>query len=139
MEGRHRHEIVRDLVGDRRRLAVRLARSTAFRIRPTCSESAAPSVDFNGLGVVMVPPVGYDHSSSFRALQVLARALTERGCLVVRVEPFGTGDKDQELQVTSRACTSGKTWWQRERHTSGEVAPATCFSWVVVSAPLWPS
>jgi pimeloyl-ACP methyl ester carboxylesterase len=59
---------------------------------PLAARVLAPSVDFNGLGVVMVPPVGYDHSSSFRALQVLARALTERGCLVVRVEPFGTGD-----------------------------------------------
>ncbi len=47
---------------------------------------------FNGLGVVVVPPVGYDHATSFRALFVLARELAERGCLVARVDPFGTGD-----------------------------------------------
>jgi pimeloyl-ACP methyl ester carboxylesterase len=47
---------------------------------------------FNGLGVVVVPPVGYDHATSFRALYVLARELAERGCLVARVDPFGTGD-----------------------------------------------
>jgi pimeloyl-ACP methyl ester carboxylesterase len=47
---------------------------------------------FNGLGVVVVPPVGYDHATSFRALFVLARELAERGCLIARVDPFGTGD-----------------------------------------------
>ena len=47
---------------------------------------------FNGLGVVVVPPVGYDHATSFRAVYVLARELAERGCLVARVDPFGTGD-----------------------------------------------
>jgi pimeloyl-ACP methyl ester carboxylesterase len=47
---------------------------------------------FNGLGVVVVPPVGYDHATSFRAVHVLARELAERGCLVARVDPYGTGD-----------------------------------------------
>ena len=59
---------------------------------PVAARVFAPSAGFNGLGVVMVPPVGYDHSSSFRAMQVLARALSERGCLVARVEPYGSGD-----------------------------------------------
>ncbi len=59
---------------------------------PLAARVFAPSAEFNGLGVVMVPPVGYDYSSSFRAMQVLARALAERGCLVARVEPYGSGD-----------------------------------------------
>ena len=59
---------------------------------PLATWVMASSSCFNGLGVVMVPPVGYEHSSSFRALHVLAQELAERGCLVARVDPFGTGD-----------------------------------------------
>ncbi len=76
--------------------------------------------DFNGLGVVIVPPVGYDHATSFRALQVLARELAERGCLVARVDPFGTGDSAggaadvTTLKVWDNAVEEGATYL-RER------------------------
>jgi pimeloyl-ACP methyl ester carboxylesterase len=59
---------------------------------PLATRVLDPADRFNGLGVVVVPPVGYDHATSFRALYVLARELAERGCLVARVDPFGTGD-----------------------------------------------
>jgi pimeloyl-ACP methyl ester carboxylesterase len=71
---------------------------------------------FNGLGVVIVPPVGYDHVTSFRALQVLGRELAERGCLVARVDPFGTGDSAgvaadvTGLRVWDNAVHEGATY-----------------------------
>jgi dienelactone hydrolase len=72
--------------------------------------------DFNGLGVVIVPPVGYDHATSFRALYVLARELAERGCLVARVDPYGTGDSAgvagevTSLKVWDNAVTEGAAY-----------------------------
>ncbi len=74
---------------------------------------------FNGLGVVVVPPVGYDHATSFRALYVLARELAERGCLVARVDPFGTGDSAgiaadvTSLNVWGNAIGEGAAYLRR--------------------------
>ncbi|HUJ65705.1 MAG TPA: alpha/beta hydrolase family protein [Acidimicrobiales bacterium] len=66
--------------------------STSSAFGPLATRVLSPGDRFNGLGVVMIPPVGYDHATSFRALHVLAHELAERGCLVARVDPFGTGD-----------------------------------------------
>jgi len=73
---------------------------------PIATWVTASSSCFNGLGVVIVPPVGYEHSSSFRALHVLAQELAERGCLVARVDPFGTGDS----AGIARDVTSFRAW-----------------------------
>lgn len=45
-----------------------------------------------GLGVLMLPPVGYESSSSHRAWRRIAEALAARGCLVLRIDYPGTGD-----------------------------------------------
>jgi pimeloyl-ACP methyl ester carboxylesterase len=93
---------------------------TSSSFGPLATRVTVPDDDFNGLGVVIVPPVGYDHATSFRALQVLARELAERGCLVARVDPFGTGDSAgvaadvTSLKVWDNAVQEGATYL-RER------------------------
>lgn len=76
------------------------------RYGPLAAWVTRPAGAFNGLGVVIVPPIGYDYSSSLRALHVLARKLAERGCLVVRVDPFGIGDS----AGTASEVHSSRVW-----------------------------
>lgn len=51
--------------------------------------SAGPGA---GIGVVMVPPVGYERSSSYHLWRRLAEVLAERGCQCLRIDPPGSGD-----------------------------------------------
>ena len=46
----------------------------------------------SGTGVVVLPPLGYEHLTSHRALRALAEGLAERGCHALRVDFDGTGD-----------------------------------------------
>ena len=46
----------------------------------------------SGLGVVILPPVGYEYSSSHRFLRSLAESVAEGGATVLRVDYAGTGD-----------------------------------------------
>ena len=44
------------------------------------------------MGVLIVPPVGYEYWSSYRTLRTLAERLAENGCLALRFDFDGTGD-----------------------------------------------
>jgi pimeloyl-ACP methyl ester carboxylesterase len=73
----------------------------------------------NGLGVVFLPAVGYAYSSSHRAVRVIAEALAEQGCWVVRVDYPGTGDSagreaDIEALSTWRDTVSVAATWVRQ-------------------------
>jgi alpha-beta hydrolase superfamily lysophospholipase len=48
----------------------------------------------NGLGVLVLPPVGYASSSSHRFTRTLAERLAADGAVVARVDYPGTGDSD---------------------------------------------
>lgn len=59
---------------------------------PLAAWVTVPDGSGNGGGVVIVPPFGYEHSTSYRAWRLLAAALAETGWLCLRVDPYGTGD-----------------------------------------------
>ena len=44
------------------------------------------------MGVVIVPPVGYEYWSSHRTLRTLAERLAGQGCCALRFDFDGTGD-----------------------------------------------
>ncbi len=60
--------------------------------RPLMSWLTAPADGPGTVGVVIVPPVGYEYWSSHRTLRTLAERLAERGCRVVRFDLDGLGD-----------------------------------------------
>ena len=51
-----------------------------------------PTPESNGVGVVIVPPIGYEAWSAHRTLRTVAESLAARGCTVVRYDPDATGD-----------------------------------------------
>ena len=55
----------------------------------------------NGVAVVLLPAVGYGHSTGHRMLRVLAEALAARGCTAVRIDYPGTGDIAGDATVLS--------------------------------------
>ncbi len=60
--------------------------------RPLMSWLTTPVGVSGSVGVVIVPPIGYEYWSSHRTLRTLAERLAERGCHVLRFDPDGTGD-----------------------------------------------
>jgi len=73
----------------------------------------------NGVGVVVLPAVGYAYSSSYHAIRVIAEALAERGALVARVDYPGTGDSSGETSGIGdfagwRSAVKGAVGWLRE-------------------------
>ncbi len=60
--------------------------------RPLMSWLTAPVRGSGAVGVVIVPPVGYEYWSSHRTLRTLAERLAEHGCRVLRFDLDGTGD-----------------------------------------------
>lgn len=46
----------------------------------------------DGRAVVIVPPLGYRHSSTFRLWRLLAERLARRGIRTLRIDPYATGD-----------------------------------------------
>lgn len=60
--------------------------------RPLMSWLSEPLGGAVSLGVVIVPPIGYEYWTSHRTLRTLAEQLAERGCRVVRFDFDGTGD-----------------------------------------------
>ena len=55
----------------------------------------------NGVAGVLLPAVGYGHSTGHRMLRVLAEALAARGCTAVRIDYPGTGDIAGDATVLS--------------------------------------
>ena len=51
-----------------------------------------PTDGVGEVGVVIVPPVGYEYWSSHRSLRTLAERLAQNGCLALRFDFDGTGD-----------------------------------------------
>ncbi len=51
-----------------------------------------PPTGAGSVGVVLVPPLGYESFTSHRTVRVLAERLAGRGCSVVRFDLDGTGD-----------------------------------------------
>ncbi len=60
--------------------------------RPLMSWLSTPADGTGAVGVVIVPPVGYEYWTSHRTLRTLAERLAQNGCLVVRFDFDGTGD-----------------------------------------------
>lgn len=61
-------------------------------VRPLMSWVTEPVGTSASVGVVIVPPFGYEYWSSHRTLRTLAERLAEQGCLVLRFDFDGTGD-----------------------------------------------
>jgi pimeloyl-ACP methyl ester carboxylesterase len=55
-----------------------------------------------GVGVVIVPPLGYEYWSSHRTLRTLAERLAAQGCRVLRFDFDGTGDSSGDQWDSSR-------------------------------------
>lgn len=71
---------------------------------PLAAWLTVPDGADNGGGVLIVPPVGYEHSTSYRAWRLVASALADAGWLCLRVDPLGTGDSPGVgAEVTSLA------------------------------------
>jgi alpha-beta hydrolase superfamily lysophospholipase len=51
-----------------------------------------PATGAGSVGVVLVPPLGYESFTSHRTVRVLAERLARHGCSVVRFDLDGTGD-----------------------------------------------
>jgi alpha-beta hydrolase superfamily lysophospholipase len=60
--------------------------------RPLMSWITAPTDRAGDVGVVIVPPVGYEYWTSHRTLRTLAEELAAQGCRVLRFDFDGTGD-----------------------------------------------
>ena len=60
--------------------------------RPLLSWLTTPAGRTGSVGVVIVPPFGYELWSSHRTLRTLAERLAGQGCSVVRFDLDGTGD-----------------------------------------------
>src|ERR1700694_4480821 len=60
--------------------------------RPLMSWLTTPTHGIGAVGVVIVPPVGYEYWTSHRTLRTLAEQLAEQGCSVVRLDLDATGD-----------------------------------------------
>jgi len=60
--------------------------------RPLMAWLTRPADGIGDVGVVIVPPVGYEYWSSHRTLRTLAERLAENGCLALRFDFDGTGD-----------------------------------------------
>jgi dienelactone hydrolase len=60
--------------------------------RPLMAWLARPVDGIGEVGVVIVPPVGYEYWNSHRTLRTLAERLARNGCLALRFDFDGTGD-----------------------------------------------
>ena len=60
--------------------------------RPLMSWLTAPVGRVGRVGVVIVPPAGYEYWSAHRTLRTLAERLAQQGCLALRFDYDGTGD-----------------------------------------------
>ncbi len=69
----------------------------------------APVGSSSSVGVVIVPPIGYEYWSSHRTLRTLAERLAGRGCCALRFDFDGTGDSagDQWDPARVRAWLNG--------------------------------
>ena len=60
--------------------------------RPLLGWLTQPASGPGEIGVVVVPPLGYEYWTTHRALRALAERLAAQGCSVLRFDPDGTGD-----------------------------------------------
>ena len=60
--------------------------------RPLMSWLTTPLGGSSSVGVVIVPPIGYEYWSSHRTLRTLAERLARDGCCALRFDFDGTGD-----------------------------------------------
>jgi alpha-beta hydrolase superfamily lysophospholipase len=60
--------------------------------RPLMSWLTEPVEGGGELGVLIVPPVGYEYSSAHRTLRTLAEGFAQQGCRALRFDFDGTGD-----------------------------------------------
>jgi len=71
---------------------VTVARWIGRAERPLLSWLTTPAEGTGSVGVVVVPPIGYELWSSHRTLRTLAERLAGQGCSVLRFDFDGTGD-----------------------------------------------
>lgn len=70
---------------------------TRHYLGETFAVEHAPAEDgFSGLGVLLLPPLGYEDTCAYRPLRVLADRLAARGHLVLRLDWPGHGDSARE-------------------------------------------
>ena len=70
--------------------------------RPLMSWLTAPVGATGSVGVVLVPPLGYEYWTSHRTLRTLAERLAQNGCLALRFDLDGTGDSAGDQWDPSR-------------------------------------
>ena len=81
--------------------------------RPLMAWLTRPAQGIGDVGVVIVPPVGYEYWSSHRTLRTLAERLAENGCLALRFDFDGTGDSGGDQWDPARLEA-----WRSEYRTS---------------------
>lgn len=86
----------------------------------------------SGLGVVILPPVGYEYSSSHRFLRILAERLAEGGATVLRVDYEGTGDSAGEF-----SSIDGLEQWRSALPTGTERLRALGMTQIAVVGCQW--
>ncbi len=70
--------------------------------RPLMSWLTTPVEGPASVGVLVVPPVGYEYWNSHRTLRTLAERLAEGGCRVLRFDLDGLGDSAGDQWDASR-------------------------------------
>ena len=90
---------------------------------PVAGISHPPHGDPSGLGVLLVPPFGWDDQSFFRPRRAWARALAEAGHAVLRIDLPGTGDSaggpaDADLVAAWRAAVADAVAWLGTERTA---------------------
>lgn len=73
--------------------------------RPLMSWITEPVGRSAGVGVVIVPPLGYEYWSSHRTLRTLAERLAAQGCHALRFDLDGTGDSSGDQWDPARLET----------------------------------
>jgi len=81
--------------------------------RPLLSWVTTPTSGTGSVGVVVVPPIGYELWSSHRTLRTLAEQLAAQGCTVLRFDYDATGDSAGDQWDPARLAT-----WRRDLGTA---------------------
>ena len=85
--------------------------------RPLLAWSTRPVGATGELGVIVLPPIGYEYWTSHRTLRVLAERLAARGALVLRVDHDGTADSAGDQWDEGRVAR----WRASAQHAAREL------------------
>ena len=84
-----------------------------------------PAAGPGSVGVVLVPPLGYEYFTTHRTLRALAERLAAQGCSVVRFDLDGTGDSSG-----GPATPTGAAAWRASVHEAAAfLRPSAAGRW----------